>query len=417
MSSDRGAIDGSIDRLRAYAIVAVVSGHWLVTVLRFNDGSLVADSALRYLPGLTPMTWVLQALAPFFCAAGFVAARGAGRATGAAWWTTRVAGLLRAVASLVAFWVAVMAVLLLAGASLVTLGTLARLVLHPLWFLGVLLLLWLLTPLLVRLDRWCGWWAVAPMVVLVGIDDVTDGPGVLAVVGAWAAAYLVGIRLAHGGRTSWRWLGAVAVVAVLGAAGLVLLGGYPASAVGVTGAGRSNLGPPSLFVVGVGAAQLVAFLVVRRLFGTAPAGRWTTALSRRALPIFLWHQSALLLLVLAASVWAPWPGLVGRPESGLWVAERLACLPLLILLTVGFVALSHRPAGAEKRWVRRPVVGEDADHGYVPGASCPRATDGPRRDAGGGITSSPLTRPSASSAPPTSGPVNSSSTSGQVPEP
>ena len=63
--------DRGIDALRALAVAGVVLGHWLVTAV--VPGGVA--SPLRYLPGLTPVSWLLQTLAVFFLVGGFAAAR------------------------------------------------------------------------------------------------------------------------------------------------------------------------------------------------------------------------------------------------------------------------------------------------------------------------------------------------------
>jgi len=71
VSADRGR-DRSIDAVRAYAIVGVVVGHWLVTGLVVGpDGGLRPASPLVAMPQGAPATWFLQTLALFFFAAGF----------------------------------------------------------------------------------------------------------------------------------------------------------------------------------------------------------------------------------------------------------------------------------------------------------------------------------------------------------
>nr|WP_245603470.1 acyltransferase [Salinispora cortesiana] len=72
--------DRSIDVLRALAIAGVVLGHWLVTAFVVTGSGLRVASPLTYLPGLTPVSWLLQTLAVFFFIGGFAAACGLPRA-------------------------------------------------------------------------------------------------------------------------------------------------------------------------------------------------------------------------------------------------------------------------------------------------------------------------------------------------
>lgn len=59
-----------------------------------------------------------------------------------------------------------------------------------------------------------------------------------------------------------------------------------------------------------------------------------------AMTVFLWHQTALVAVTLAALPAGPLPGLHDRPETLAWVLARLAWLPAfaaaLALLWAGF---------------------------------------------------------------------------------
>ncbi|MFD5461073.1 acyltransferase, partial [Streptomyces olivaceus] len=60
-----GDRDRAVDALRAFAILGVVLGHWLVTALVADGGSLHAASPLRDMPRLAPVSWAFQTLAVF----------------------------------------------------------------------------------------------------------------------------------------------------------------------------------------------------------------------------------------------------------------------------------------------------------------------------------------------------------------
>ncbi len=130
------ARDRAADALRAFAILGVVLGHWLVTALVAEDGTLHTASPLRQLPRLAPLSWLFQTLAVFFLVGGYAAARGlaAARARGvsyADWLRARLARLLRPVAALLGLWTVAVTALLLTGAPLATIHTLWKLALSP----------------------------------------------------------------------------------------------------------------------------------------------------------------------------------------------------------------------------------------------------------------------------------------------
>jgi hypothetical protein len=138
--------------------------------------------------------------------------------------------------------------------------------------------------------------------------------------------------------------GAVAAAFLVGCAG------YPASMVGDSGQ-RSNLDPPSLLQLAFSAMQIGLFLLARPWIARITNRRrlWLTVseTNRLALPIYLWHQSALVLVILASATVAPMPGLVDAPSSVLWVLHRVCWLPMVAAVLVGIVRFHRaRSAGA-----------------------------------------------------------------------
>ena len=63
--------DRWIDLLRAVSIAVVILGHWLVAVVVWEDGTVDGFNALERIPGLWPLTWVLQVMPLFFFVGGF----------------------------------------------------------------------------------------------------------------------------------------------------------------------------------------------------------------------------------------------------------------------------------------------------------------------------------------------------------
>jgi hypothetical protein len=416
--------DRTVDALRAFAIVGVVLGHWLVSAVVSDPARLVAwhgASPLRDAPALVPATWVLQTLGLFFLAGGYAAARGArpstthairtstthaarpstarairtstthaartstarairtstthaarpstgrGTVTAAAHGSrgglsARFARLARPVAVLAAVWLPAWLLLKVAGAPENTLHVVSSLLVHPMWFLLVYLALTACAPVLRAAAARFGPWSLLPSIVLVTICDVCRHLDTaswlhpLATVAGWAAPYLLGIALATGALP--RRAGLVLLPAgVAAGAALVLLAGYPASAVGVPGDGWSNLNPPSLFALALASAQIGVFLLVRDRLAVwlrRPAV-WApvAVLNLSAMTVFCWHQSALLLVTFAGLVAGPLPGLLDEPV-GAWPLYRLLWLPVFALTLAGLCWMFHRwerPAGAGPRTV------------------------------------------------------------------
>ncbi|GAA0219656.1 acyltransferase [Cryptosporangium japonicum] len=343
--------DRSLDGLRALAVIGVVVGHFLVMALVPDaSGALRVRSPLTALPDFAPLSWVLQMLALFFLVGGYSAARGLeGRAYGP-WIRRRLVRLTRPVIAVTAVLACAFPLLSLAGVPAGTLRTTTALVVQPLWFIAVYGVVTALTPVVVAVVRRMGAWAALPLVATVavvdalryGVDGVPGWIGLINVLPGWAFAYVLGVAWAQG-RLSRR---AAMTLAGVGAAllvTLVLLFGYPASVVGVPGAGRVNSHPPSLLVVALAMAQCgLAVLLRDRLaaFLRAPR-RWAAVamLNLVALTVFCWHQLALVLLTL---VTADLPGLHELPDGLGWAGWRLLWLPVHCLVLAALVWATRR---------------------------------------------------------------------------
>ncbi|MGW6468054.1 acyltransferase family protein [Streptomyces rubiginosohelvolus] len=338
--------DRAVDALRALAILGVVGGHWLVTALVADSGTVRGASPLTAMPHLTPVSWAFQTLAVFFLVGGMVAARSwdAARKRGVPygrWVGGRLARLFRPVAAVLVVWTLAAAAMLTAGVGESTVRALGKLVWSPLWFLLVFATLTALTPLVARLHP------LWPLVVVLHVDLVRlglGGPrdvGWVNVVAGWLVPYCLGALVARGGlrgRTS-RWAlllgGATASVA------LVLWAGYPAAMVGVPGGRMSNLDPPSLAAVTFGLAQCGAALLLlgplRRVLRRPAAWAVVAVVNLAAMTVFLWHQTAMIVVTTSALLLAdsPLPGLHTVPEGPGWVVARLLWLPVFALALLG----------------------------------------------------------------------------------
>ncbi|MFI5523757.1 acyltransferase [Streptomyces platensis] len=333
--------DHGVDALRALAILGVLLGHWLVTALVADSGTVRAVSPLHQLPCLIPVSWLLQTLAVFFLVGGQMAAKSyaAARARGGTyrrWLGARTARLFRPVVAVLAVWSVVAGALFVAGAGLDTVHTLGKLALSPLWFLLVFAALTAATPLVARLHP------LWPLAVVLHIDLLRFGlggpawPGWINVAAGWLVPYCLGAAWARGGLRSR----ATAWVLLLGGAattaGLVLWAGYPAAMVGVPGAAISNLNPPTLAAVTFGLAQCGAALLLlgplRRLL-QRPAVRAVVALMNlSAMTLFLWHQTAMMAVTAVGLLTGGFlPGLHTLPDGVGWVLARLVWLPVFAL--------------------------------------------------------------------------------------
>ncbi|HEY9241314.1 MAG TPA: acyltransferase, partial [Streptosporangiaceae bacterium] len=335
--------DRTVDALRALAIAGVILGHWLVTALVLTPsgpGSQLRDtSPLAAMHGLAPVSWIFQTLAIFFLVGGYSAAVSYKGSNYLAWLRKRMTRLGRPVAVLAAVWVPLTAAMVLGGVPGGTVHTVVTLVLDPLWFLCVFAGLTALTPFAVALVRRLGAWAaLLPAAVVAGLDAARfglGGPGWLGwlnVGAGWLVPYLLGIAWARGSFRGWKVPAALLVGGAAATAALVTWAGYPASMVGVNGERISNLNPPTLAAVTFGIAQVGLVLLLRpalaRLMRRPLAWAAVALANLSAMTLFLWHQSAFLAVNLTGSLIGRLPGLLTAPATPLWIAERLAWLPV-----------------------------------------------------------------------------------------
>ncbi|MBU6536520.1 acyltransferase family protein [Streptomyces mayonensis] len=345
-----GDRDRAVDALRAFAILGVVLGHWLVTALVADGGNLHAASPLQDMPWLAPVSWAFQTLAVFFLVGGHVATKGyaSARARGETygqWLTTRLSRLFRPVLAVLGLWTVSAVLLLLTGAELATVHTLVKLALSPLWFLLVFAALTAATPLLTRLHP------LWPLVVVLHVDLLRFGLGAPAWLGwinlaaGWLVPFTLGAAWTRGEldrrRAGWILLaGGTATTAAL-----VAWAGYPASMVGVPGASVSNLNPPTLAAVAFGLAQCGLALLLRgplrRAMRRPVAWAAVALVNLSAMTIFLWHQTALMATTAMGLLVGRLPGLHTLPDGLDWVGARLAWLPVFALALAGCWAAFH----------------------------------------------------------------------------
>ncbi len=346
--------DRYVDFLRAWAILLVVCGHWLITGLEHGpDGGIRAPELLAAVPWTQWLTLGFQIMPLFFLAGG--------HAAGGSWERERAAG------GTAAGWVARRAVRLLlptgvySGLVLLAVGIAAGVGVDPytlslvgwalamqFWFLPVYLVLSALTPVLHAAHR--RWGPRVPVVmgaVALAADAVVVAGqpscvGLLNYVLVWGVAYQVGFcwrdGLLGGGR---------AVPALLAAGGglafalLVALGPFPVSLILVTGQHPSNTNPPSAAMLAWAVAQVGACLLVapavRRLVARERVWRLVRPAGGASMTLYLWHM--LPVLVIAAACYLT--GIAPEPGFGslTWWALRVPWLVVLGLVMVGLLVV------------------------------------------------------------------------------
>jgi peptidoglycan/LPS O-acetylase OafA/YrhL len=361
-----------IDLLRALAITAVVLGHWLITVIRYaEDGRLTGHSALEYLPWAYPLTWLVQVMPVFFVVGGYANAasltsyrRRGGDAV--AWLQQRSGRLVRPTTALLVVLAGAALSARLLGADPGQVRRAVWVASIPLWFLSAYLVVVLLTPPMWRLHQRFGLAVPLVLVVLVAAGDAARLAGAAAFgngnfLFGWLAIHQVGFvwrdgRLPAGPRAGVPLLAGGLVTLLL----LTVVGPYPVSMIDIPGQRIKNASPPTVALLATAATQLGLILLLREraerwLRRTRP---WRAVVTVNAviLTIFLWHMSAVLLLVgaLAAAHLLPTPA-AGTAAWWLWRPPWLIMLiPVLAVLVAIFGRIETRHAPhpqARPRWI------------------------------------------------------------------
>ncbi|MET9023756.1 acyltransferase [Actinopolymorpha sp. NPDC004070] len=360
-----------VDLLRALAITAVVLGHWLLSAITYDaHGRLTGRSALDSMTWAYPLTWVAQVMPIFFVVGGYANAaslqthrRKGENATD--WLLGRTGRLVGPTTGLLVTLAAVGLVANVAGVRLLGLSPgLVRFGVWvasiPLWFLTAYLLVVLLAPVMYRLHRRFGIRVVLVLVLLVAVGDVARLEA-----SEWVAAgnFLFGWLAIHQLGFFWRdgqlpdtprvWI--PLLVGGLGALALLtLVGPYAISMIDVTGQQPHNASPPTLALLAAATMQFGIVLMLR-----VPAERWlhrpnpwlaVVAVNSVVLTIFLWHMSAVVLLVgvLAAADLLPTPAVV---TTSWWLWR----LPWLLMLSASLALLVAVFGRLETRARPRPT--------------------------------------------------------------
>jgi len=319
--------DRYVDFLRAASIAGVVFGHWFIAIIFWDHGVIGVHSAIGVTSGLWIGTWLFQVIPIVFFVGGFSnfvayrAFRERGRRT-PEFLRTRAVRLLKPTAIFIAAWLGIELVLHLidrGGTGLVRgvhLGN--TLPFGPMWFLGVYLVVVLLSPLTIAWHRRFGLWlplVLASGVVIadvVGLAGGFEGIRNVNVLLAWSLAHQLGYFYADGSLASLPRRAHVAMAAV-GLGALIILtniGVYPRSMLGTDATffqlkpieQTSNMNPPTVCIVAltfwlIGLAMLLRPRVSHWLERRGP-WKATIVANSVIMTLFLWHMTAYAAAIL-----------------------------------------------------------------------------------------------------------------------
>jgi fucose 4-O-acetylase-like acetyltransferase len=352
--------DAYIDFVRATGLLTIVLGHWFVGRTWRDDGRVGIHVVVGELPGLWLATWFFVSVPLLLFAGGFanmrlyraIVGRGYGPGRFLAERATRLA--LPTGAFLLAWVLAelLMHALGVGGHHAVRLVSLQGLVpFAPLWFIGIYMLIVLLSPLTIALHARFG--AAVPFCLLAAactVDLLRFAGGVPAVgwlnLGlCWLVPHQLGYLYGDGGHRRMPGRGWLAVS--LASFGILLMvtgaGLYPRSIGGLPGDPISNMRPPTVVIALLSVCQVALVLALRRqitaVLRSRPVRAAVQGVNAAAMTIYLWHMTALLaaLLVLAPL------GLSGSPKSwSAWAVQRPAWLVLATLFLVGGAPIASK---------------------------------------------------------------------------
>ncbi|RZT24791.1 fucose 4-O-acetylase-like acetyltransferase [Mycobacterium sp. BK558] len=355
----------ALDLYRSAAVMIVVIGHWLLSVMTYRDGTFGRDNPLVLMPWTQWITWFFQVVPVFFAVAGYASAvswgrvpADAGTAARQEWIRRRVARVLGPTGVYAFFVLIVIGVLMALGISRTVLELGGWAVAMHLWFLAVYLMVVALTPLAVAAHR--RWGLAVPVTLgacLIVVDAVgiaTDHPEIRMAnyFFCWAAIYQLGIAW-HDGLLSRRTLLSMAVVAALALPALVTWGPYPIAMIGVPGDRVENSAPPSAALLALALVQIgVLFAIVPVLNRILARGVWPKVLAianENVMALYLWHMLPVIVVTLVG-----YPtGLLPQPPlgSGAWWLARLEWELVLAVVAAGLLTL----LAWQRRFVAAPI--------------------------------------------------------------
>lgn len=367
---------GAIDLARVLALVVVVLGHLTLAVVDTGDDGGIRTANLLELRPSWAWVAVVAPMPVFFAAGGW--ANATASLPGAA---PRLRTLTGLAAAVVAAWssLVVVAEVVAGDPGIVADG--ARVATQPLWFLAAYL------PLAAAGRRVATTLAGRLVPVLAGglgllaaVDivrfglDGPDWPGWIGFPIAWGLPWVLGAwwrgRHEVGGIDERRTgllllLGGGAAAAIL-----VVAAGYEAALIDTGGSTRSNTTPPTLYTAVVGAAQTGVLLLVARPLDCVAGriGRLLATAGELAVGVYVWHLSALALVVGVVSLGVPLPE---RLTTGWWLVRPLWWVAVLGV-TAALVAITEvvrRRGGGSRRRDRSEPSARTAAAGIGIGAA------------------------------------------------
>ncbi len=360
-----------VDWLRAFSLIVVLLWHWAFTIMIWRTDGPHATSPLAYTPGFWLATCLLQVMPLFFYIGGYVHLRSWERAEAQGerllpFVRRRLRKLAVPASYLLGGWV-LLGTVLESHFDLDWMARGVRLVVSPLWFIGVYLGLIALLPVSLWLHRRFG---VLVLVWFAGLTVTVDVlrfryhveyVGWLNLLLVWGLAHQAGFSYRKLVNAPRRLGYALMWGGLFGLVGLVLSDLYPRSMVGVPGDRISNMAPPTIVLVAllmfqIGLAEVLRPTMERLL----PRRGWRTVnetINRYALPLYLLHSTG---MAISRSVGWRYFGATfdeSPPDAQWWLSRPLAILGPLVC-TIAVIALLGRQWATPKPTLAAAVRAE-----------------------------------------------------------
>lgn len=368
--------DRYLDFLRVASIFLVVIGHWVVRAVTREDGELAPGYILALQPWTQWLTLIVQVLPIFFLVGGALNAESLRRARARGtrptdWLRKRARRLLLPLAPLLALWIAAAGVLDALSLARVTIFD-PETAIIPVWFLAAYLVVTALTPATLWLHERAGGGLLIALgtAAAIGVDLLrftvfADGPLVGGQPAVGGVNFLIVIVVIHQLGYLWadrrlpRRPAAQLLTAIAAGIALALMLAsplYPLTMVPIAGTDLpNNLAPPTAALIALGLVQLGLVLLARPALERwlARPRPWATVAipGSQLMTIFLWHQTALLIvtaLTYSTGIWPAHaePGWRWWAEQPLWI---LACALVLALLATAFGRFESVSAPSDTR--------------------------------------------------------------------
>ena len=346
----------AVDFYRALAISFVILGHWFLVAPVLRGGEIELTIILAEQPWTQYLTWLFQVMPVFFFVGGFSNALSWNSARKdpekrRTWASGRLARLLKPTVPLVILWAIAAFIAARLGVETDLIIATSQAALVPIWFLAVYIVITMAVPVSYAVWERLGIWSVVLLALgAIAVDSIAFGfdQGWLRWSNygfVWLAVHQLGYWWQGASRPGITALGLVA----LGVTWLyVLIGhfGFPVAMVSVPGEEFSNTRPPTTAMLAVGSMQIGVILLM-----TAPISKWlqrtkpwavVILMNQMIMTIYLWHMTALILIVgLALALGGV--GLSVEPSTSTWWSLRpmwlifyLAALIPLVLIFVRF---------------------------------------------------------------------------------